>query len=368
MVKYILSIIVCLATSQLVSSTNYTSNSCDSLLITLSFSSDSVRYGDDIDVCITITNVSNSSRTISSHALVELYHSESDNYGYSHAYSFLPPISACQDYYVHLKPNEKYQYKYVLKVSSDFFQEGTNDLSAQYRYWPQNKRDIINGKILLKSKDIALEVKSNSDSCRESQPFCRPVLSPESFSHIEEYIIQNRIRYPQEALEKKLEDRVFVRFAVDSTGHTYGCSVKNGKYEILNEEAIRVVKTMVFPKSSSYEDKTCEKLLTFPVSFTLSHVGGGKKGASAQRVNYDTPVLHVCKKKKDIASLINVRAVHAADWGDGTGHMTAVNKMQMWQKRNGSVYYRLFTMDSARGRYVRTGIQKIYLITRIKRW
>jgi len=64
----------------------------------------------------------------------------------------------------------------------------------------------------------------------------------------------------------------------------------------------------------------------------------------------------------------DIRAFHAKDWGDGTRHMTAVNKIQMWQRANGKIYYRLYTMDSARGQYIKTSIQKIYLLTRIKRW
>lgn len=40
--------------------------------------------------------------------------------------------------------------------------------------------------------------------------------------------------------------------------------------------------------------------------------------------------------------------------------MTAVNKMQMWQRTNGKIYYRLFTMDSAKGQYTRTAINRFY--------
>ena len=63
-----------------------------------------------------------------------------------------------------------------------------------------------------------------------------------------------------------------------------------------------------------------------------------------------------------------VRAFHATNWGDGTGHMTAVNKIQMWQRANGKIYYRLYTMDSARGQYIRTSMQKFYIVNRISRW
>lgn len=64
----------------------------------------------------------------------------------------------------------------------------------------------------------------------------------------------------------------------------------------------------------------------------------------------------------------NIRAFHATAWGDGTGHMTAVNKIQLWQRSNGKTYYRLFTMDSAQGQYVKTNIHTIYLLGRIKHW
>lgn len=42
--------------------------------------------------------------------------------------------------------------------------------------------------------------------------------------------------------------------------------------------------------------------------------------------------------------------------------MLFVNKLQMFQRANGKVYFKLYTMDPAKGRYNRTAIHKIILI------
>ncbi|MBR6310253.1 MAG: hypothetical protein IKR52_03515, partial [Paludibacteraceae bacterium] len=49
---------------------------------------------------------------------------------------------------------------------------------------------------------------------------------------------------------------------------------------------------------------------------------------------------------------------------DGSGHMTLVNKMQMWQRHSGKIYFRLFTMDPLKGPYVPTRITNNFFIVK----
>ena len=57
------------------------------------------------------------------------------------------------------------------------------------------------------------------------------------------YIKQN-LRYPEEAINSKHEDKVIVRFCVRSSGEITDIYIRSGKYEELNNEVLRLVSSM----------------------------------------------------------------------------------------------------------------------------
>ncbi len=59
--------------------------------------------------------------------------------------------------------------------------------------------------------------------------------------------IADSLRYPPEALEKGIEGRAYVRFIVDSIGYIKDPEVVRSVSPLLNEEALRLVRSMPQP-------------------------------------------------------------------------------------------------------------------------
>lgn len=56
--------------------------------------------------------------------------------------------------------------------------------------------------------------------------------------------IDKKLKYPKEAIEKKLEGVVYVDFTVEKNGELTDIKVISSPHEILNKEAFRIVKSM----------------------------------------------------------------------------------------------------------------------------
>lgn len=80
--------------------------------------------------------------------------------------------------------------------------------------------------------------------------------------------LADSIRYPEEAREQELEDRVYVQFCIRSTGKITNIEVLKGEFEILNKEAVRVISTMPnWSPSISRGKPTCTSY-RMPINFT----------------------------------------------------------------------------------------------------
>lgn len=66
---------------------------------------------------------------------------------------------------------------------------------------------------------------------------------PGGFDELEKFI-SNSIIYPEEAKNKLLVDTVYVNFCIYKNGAIKEAKVLKGKYEILNNEALRLLKIM----------------------------------------------------------------------------------------------------------------------------
>ena len=87
-------------------------------------------------------------------------------------------------------------------------------------------------------------------------------------SALDQYI-KVHINYPQEAKEQKLTGKVYVQFVVEKDGSVSNVSVRMGRHEILNNEAVRVVKEMPNWKPGSNRGKIVRVRYTLPVVFAL---------------------------------------------------------------------------------------------------
>lgn len=81
--------------------------------------------------------------------------------------------------------------------------------------------------------------------------------------------IGSQIKYPEIARENGLEDKVIVRFVVDEKGNVSQVTVARGKYDLLNEEAVRVVKLLKGFNPGKQRGKPVKVWFTLPVVFQL---------------------------------------------------------------------------------------------------
>ena len=105
------------------------------------------------------------------------------------------------------------------------------------------------------------------------QVFSTPEHLPIFDGDLMEYI-QFQISYPHDAIEQQLEDTVFVSFIVDTLGHTFNHTIEKGRYIILNKEAIRVARTIMFVNPAQNRGRAIEFNYIIPIDFKLSKQKG----------------------------------------------------------------------------------------------
>ena len=92
----------------------------------------------------------------------------------------------------------------------------------------------------------------------------------ESYNELYKFI-QMHIVYPQTAKEDEIEGSVLVSFLIDSTGTTSQCKILQGVREDLDNEALRVVRLLIFEKPAiDYFDKLIGMCFQLPIRFTLN--------------------------------------------------------------------------------------------------
>jgi len=60
--------------------------------------------------------------------------------------------------------------------------------------------------------------------------------------------IKNNLKYPQNALENKIEGNVLIRYKVNSIGEIFNMQIIKGIGYGCDEEAIRIIKKLKYPK------------------------------------------------------------------------------------------------------------------------
>ena len=77
------------------------------------------------------------------------------------------------------------------------------------------------------------------------------------------------MNYPKEALDQRLHDRVYVSFVVETTGELSNFKIIRGKHDILNQEALRVIKSMPLWEPGQVGNKAVRTKYTLPIVFAL---------------------------------------------------------------------------------------------------
>ena len=83
------------------------------------------------------------------------------------------------------------------------------------------------------------------------------------------YLVDNCV-YPSQAAKDSIQGRVVVQFIIDSLGYVGNVNVVRSVHELLDEEAVRVVKTLPRFAPGRENGKAVNSLYTLPVTFKLS--------------------------------------------------------------------------------------------------
>lgn len=81
--------------------------------------------------------------------------------------------------------------------------------------------------------------------------------------------LQDNIRYPAQAVKDSVEGRVVVQFVIDSLGYVGEAKVLRSVRRDLDQEALRVVKTLPRFSPGRENGKSVNALFTLPVTFKL---------------------------------------------------------------------------------------------------
>jgi len=84
--------------------------------------------------------------------------------------------------------------------------------------------------------------------------------------------VQEAIQYPEEAVRRGLEGRVFVRFVVNKEGRAQDLEVVRGVHELLNAEALRAIREMSF-EPGRQDGEPVNTQMTLSVPFRLPDGG-----------------------------------------------------------------------------------------------
>lgn len=82
------------------------------------------------------------------------------------------------------------------------------------------------------------------------------------------FLIEN-ISYPKDAQEKKISGRVLVNFVVEKDGSISNVETVKSVFPSLDDEAVRVVKSMPNWKPGKQNGKVVRVKYTLPISFSL---------------------------------------------------------------------------------------------------
>lgn len=89
--------------------------------------------------------------------------------------------------------------------------------------------------------------------------------------------IKSHFRYPEEAIKKGLEGKVYVRFNINEEGDVVDSEVIRGHHEILNLNALELVNHLPKMKPAKQNNKPVFTRFTIPIKYKLPNIVLGIK-------------------------------------------------------------------------------------------
>lgn len=81
--------------------------------------------------------------------------------------------------------------------------------------------------------------------------------------------LNQKIKYPQEAIDKRIGGRIFVQFIIDKNGYIKNAKVLKGVHPSLDQEALRIIYSSPKWEPGTQKGKAVDVMLTFPIDFKL---------------------------------------------------------------------------------------------------
>ncbi len=94
--------------------------------------------------------------------------------------------------------------------------------------------------------------------------------------------IDEKLNYPEEAVQKSIEGRVFVQFVVTARGEVTDVKVVRGVHPLLDAEAVRVISSSPRWTPGSCRGPGVDVAFTFPVNFDLDYVKNSNENSHQQ--------------------------------------------------------------------------------------
>jgi TonB family protein len=81
--------------------------------------------------------------------------------------------------------------------------------------------------------------------------------------------LNSKIEYPQEAIDERIQGRVFVQFMIDKSGYIKDAKVVRGVHPSIDQEALRIVYSSPKWKPGTQKGEPVDVVFTFPIIFKL---------------------------------------------------------------------------------------------------
>lgn len=151
------------------------------------------------------------------------------------------------------------------QISQDIIQIVKNDVKIV---------DVFNFDVN-KNEDIEIDLSSPVDLPQEEEP--EPVIFAEQMPEfpggieaLKKFIAEN-IKYPQQAQENDIQGTVYLRFVVTSKGTVGEVQIIRGVHPLLDQEAVRVVKSLPKFKPGMQGGRAVPVWFSVPIVFQLSN-------------------------------------------------------------------------------------------------
>lgn len=86
---------------------------------------------------------------------------------------------------------------------------------------------------------------------------------------LHQFMAENKV-YPQEAIDKKLEGKVYVQFRINTIGVVEEIKVVRGEYEILNQNALDLIKRLPKMKPARKGNEVVNEWFVIPIKYKLN--------------------------------------------------------------------------------------------------